>query len=757
MVKPKSGVKPTALFDIRLKNLDHDVLVLKGSELNAASTFLSGKIVLLVNEPISVKKMTLRLYATIRLKYNEPPMRGAAPKQTRFERKIYEYVWEPSEITKYLNNMYENTGKGVLGISGNISGATSPGTQTPTKSPLSMSKAGSVTSLKNLGMSFRSKSSTSLSHLHSLAGSATSMGGHPNSASSSNLAKNGHMLVLGNYEFPFSAILPGDMPESVEGLPGGSVIYKLESTIDRGKFHNVMTAKKHVRVVRTMTTDSVELSETVAVDNTWPKKIEYSLSVPSKAIAIGSGTPISMMLVPLLKGLQLGEIRVTLVELYSYVGYLPPPHTSERIVCEKVIPAPREDDPNFQMDKWELTTMLRVPTSLSQCTQDCDILSHLKVRHKLKFVIGLRNPDGHTSELRASLPVQLFISPFVTIKARAEDDASEAGSIDGHEDEDEEILFSSGENSGSVTNLDQLDGSASGTRDGLRSNQSHTSFTGLVAPPIYEQHIYDKLWSDVSPMESPITSGTTTPRSMYTRPDVLQFSMSSIDTAQLAENLRQLSIQRQMQENSENTVSSAASALRDRAVFNLDGDSEGDYLTKGRPVGHSNLLFSSVLSSSLPSGGYAGALSPGIMSPPLHLSRAGSDTSVNNANLFKVPSYGEAMKSSVEETLSPAYKPPLPGSSINLEQVNKRFEESCPKSPPSGLASSRNRLFLSRGSSSFNLKTMSKNSSGNSSPSNSANVSAVNLASMLGDGVSRTPSKKNTRTTGSATFSMTPI
>lgn len=311
MPKQKSS-RLTALFDIRLKNCQHDVLLLKGSEHNAASTFISGKIVLSVNEPISLKKITLRLYGTLRLKYTDT--RGSVPKPARFEKKVYEYVWDPAEITKYLNNMYENSnGSGSQGFSGQSPNSPPNGLA---RSPIK-SKASS-TSLKSLGMTFRSMSSSSLSH--SLSGN----NGNSTSSSTSNLTPRGnHVLVQGNYEFPFSAILPGDMPESIEGLPGASLVYKLESTIDRGKFHHPMVAKKHVRVVRTLTTDSVELSETVAVDNTWPKKVEYSLNVPSKAIAVGSGTPISLMLVPLLKGLRLGEIRISLVELYSYVGYLP--------------------------------------------------------------------------------------------------------------------------------------------------------------------------------------------------------------------------------------------------------------------------------------------------------------------------------------------------------------------------------------------------------------------------------------------------
>ena len=49
-----------------MKNLDHDVLVLKGN-LKAASALLSGTIVISVIEPISIKKISLRLFSTLKL------------------------------------------------------------------------------------------------------------------------------------------------------------------------------------------------------------------------------------------------------------------------------------------------------------------------------------------------------------------------------------------------------------------------------------------------------------------------------------------------------------------------------------------------------------------------------------------------------------------------------------------------------------------------------------------------------------------
>lgn len=40
-------------------------------------------------------------------------------------------------------------------------------------------------------------------------------------------------MIIGNYEYPFEVLLPDDIPESVEGLPGGAIIYKMKAVVER--------------------------------------------------------------------------------------------------------------------------------------------------------------------------------------------------------------------------------------------------------------------------------------------------------------------------------------------------------------------------------------------------------------------------------------------------------------------------------------------------------------------------------------------
>lgn len=627
--KSGGGSKLAVLFDIRLYNLDHDVLVVKGTQQEAASSLLSGRIVLSINEPLTIRRLGLRLYATLRLNWTETIQAGktAMPKNHRFDKKIFEHVWDANEFNTHLSEMAE------------------------------LSREHSAENLRGSRLSSKRNKSSSSLLLSSPHGSFSNL----TSLNSSSRGGRSHVLSTGNYEIPFSAVLPGSMPESVEGLPGGSIIYKLEASIDRGKFHQPLVTKKHIRVVRTLTTDAVELSETVAVDNTWPQKVEYSLNVPSKAIAIGSGTPVSMMMVPLLKGLGLGDIKIQLVEYYSYVGIIPPVHNGERVVSENFIPRPTEEEAEYQLDKWEVESFIRVPATLSKCTQDCEIQNYMKVRHKLKFVIGLVNPDGHVSELRASLPVQLFILPFISVRAKPDELDEDC------QDSDDEELFTTERSS--YTSLNELGGQDSAN---VSHENSYTSLTGLMAPPLYEKHIYDRLWSEVLPIESPLSSGSATPRGPPPDADIGQFSMSPLDSAQLNENLRLLSLQRQNDEDSSRPPS-AAGTPGGRATFNLGGEpsggQEGDYLTRGRPIPIRSLSQNSQLSPtySLPHGQSLSPLvSPGLLSPPAHLSRvASAASSLDARSLTRLPTYSQALKSDAnEEVLSPAYEPPTSGSHI---------------------------------------------------------------------------------------------
>lgn len=294
--------------------------------------------------------------------------------------------------------------------------------------------------------------------------------GHDGPASSSK----GVTLGKTNHEWPFEFIVPGDTPETVDGLPESSIRYVLRATVARGKFSVDLHASKHLRIVRTLDPAALELSHNMTVENIWANKIEYSIVVPQKAVVFGTGIPVEMRLTPLLKGLRIGTVRCKLVE--SVHLSIP----GENGISDKTSSESREIDTwtyevnqdhllqdvienveDAAQDYFGLKEILPLPKSLKSCLQDCETQG-IKIRHRLKFNISLHNPDGHISELRATLPVTLFLSPNVPL--------DENGNL-----------------------LDQT------------PDMNFSADVAAHAPPVYGEHVLDQLFADSE------TSGYATP------------------------------------------------------------------------------------------------------------------------------------------------------------------------------------------------------------------------------------------------------
>ncbi|TQB77531.1 hypothetical protein MPDQ_000072 [Monascus purpureus] len=271
------------------------------------------------------------------------------------------------------------------------------------------------------------------------------------------------VLPAGNYEFPFEIILEGSLSETVEGLPDNWVIYRFKAEIGR-KYAKDIIVRKPLRIIRTLESTALELSHAMSVENIWPEKIEYAINTPTKAVIFGTTIQVDFRLIPLLKGLRIGQIFSELIECDELTlnpedhGSLRNTYTTTRSIVSDVYELP-EDAPveilNDVAEGYQLSRYLSLPKSLTKCLQDTDTRG-IRVRHKLKFRIQLHNPDGHVSELRATLPVSIFISPSLAI------------------DENNNLI-------------DQTPESA------VRAVEEYAQ----QAPPLYGEHLFDQLYSDV--------------------------------------------------------------------------------------------------------------------------------------------------------------------------------------------------------------------------------------------------------------------
>ncbi|KAM5375830.1 hypothetical protein ACJZ2D_005752 [Fusarium nematophilum] len=270
-------------------------------------------------------------------------------------------------------------------------------------------------------------------------------------------------LPAGNYEWPFDYMLPGNMAESVEGIPEASITYRLRATVGRGKLAYDLHANKHLRIIRTLEPGALEFLHAMSVENIWPNKVDYSIVIPQKAVVFGGLVTMEMRFTPLLKGLELGDITARLMEvreccIHGSTGFSVKEHRTEREVSTWKFEVSREEHwqdmiEDTGQEGWAVTKKLNLPKRLRQCIQD---LNHhgIKVRHKIKLTVALCNPDGHISELRATLPVSIFISPNMPL--------DEEGNL-----------------------VDQS------------PNPTNERELTTIAPPGYGEHVLDQLYEDV--------------------------------------------------------------------------------------------------------------------------------------------------------------------------------------------------------------------------------------------------------------------
>lgn len=230
-------------------------------------------------------------------------------------------------------------------------------------------------------------------------------------------------LDKGNYEWPFELMLPGDFCESVEGMPEASITYHLKATVARGKLAYDLHAKKRLRVIRTLESSALEFLHAMSVENIWPNKVEYSVVIPQKAVVFGTAIPLETRFTPLLKGLEIGDINCRLMEVHEILMTTPTGHSirehkREREVKHWTLHINKEDHWNDMIEDsgqegWVLNTQLDLPRKLGKCMQDTNVHG-IKIRHKLKLVVALHNPDGHVSEVSGLGATRLQRSHLLT-------------------------------------------------------------------------------------------------------------------------------------------------------------------------------------------------------------------------------------------------------------------------------------------------------------------------------------------------------
>ncbi|PWY74879.1 arrestin domain-containing protein [Aspergillus eucalypticola CBS 122712] len=215
-------------------------------------------------------------------------------------------------------------------------------------------------------------------------------------------------LPAGNHEFPFTFCLSNSTPDTIEGLGDCHARYQLKamiSTVGGRRIH----ANTRVRVRRMYR--SLLLPEPKIMQEIWPQKIIYRVSLPSQAYIFGSVVPIKFEFIPSCKRLEVATIHTKVEETHRALQQPVSNHRTRIIVKDDYYPRGwDEDEYRITSDNegcWYSTTrFLHLPSDPKECLQSIST-NFLRVEHTLTIQVKLLNPDGHHSAVLLDMPISI--------------------------------------------------------------------------------------------------------------------------------------------------------------------------------------------------------------------------------------------------------------------------------------------------------------------------------------------------------------
>lgn len=482
-----------ALFDIKLKSQHKNLYLIKGSEYDVENLPFEGSVKLSLKEDIHIKKIKLDLVGEFYYEYSLKETHEQFLDRLCVLKVDWNNLLTDDEGKISFGNYGDGTiplykmKKGGASDKGSASGSGSnSGTSTPrpsygrTKSTPMMNSFGAKDSSKIIQIPKSGIDGTPFKKLKDAPGHS-------------------FLLPKGNYSLPFKIYLPANVCETVEGLPIGTLLYKLQCSIERGRFEKSHQTSKHIRIVRTLHPRNMNLLDSIDVDNTWVGKLQYCVSMPKKAVAIGSTIPIHITIIPIAKGLSLKAINACIVEHYHIqIGNQRSPEY-ERLCGKQELTIPSNAD--LEYDRWVVKTHYKVPDHLRQLSQSCDVKnSMIVVKHRLRVAIQLKNKEGHTSELRANLPVVVYLSANIGhVVGRHYDIDNHHGTFQ-LDYKREDVLFHKRDSAPATPAVSDDEYEDEYNTEDETDNDLDREES---APPLYEKHVFDKIF-DMNLPQTPL-------------------------------------------------------------------------------------------------------------------------------------------------------------------------------------------------------------------------------------------------------------
>lgn len=501
-------------LNIEIDSPYRDLILVKGNEFDCENVVIEGDVVLSLQQDMHIKRIKLNLIGEYNLEYFEKLADGLSQDPVYERYCLLKVDWnnllqdemghlsfgDYGDLVVPMNKLDDNIKK-----SHSRSGST-VGFEASKQNLLSLlinqeQGAGSSSSNKNdqapsRPVYARTRSLPLLSKSH----------GHQASTSDSSVKANkpasgtNTILPKGSYKFHFKCVLPGNIPESIEGLHCGHILYKLQGNVERGRFEKAIKKAKCLRILRTLHPQNLNLSDIIDLDTTWPNKVQYNISLKRKAIAFGSNISVNLLIVPLVKGLKLKRMEGSIVQ-HSVVRYPGGrPTVFEKIIGKQKMPIPSSDE--LGEDQWIIKSSYKVPSRLNELTPTTDVKqSLLSVKHRFRISVQLKNKEGHVSEFRANLPVCVYVSfHHGEIIGKHFEITPHGYFVSDAERED--IIYKHEHVSVGLPRIQVAGPHSRDEYDEVSDTEESSEFDNS-APPLYQQHIYDPLY-DLSSPKSPM-------------------------------------------------------------------------------------------------------------------------------------------------------------------------------------------------------------------------------------------------------------
>ncbi|KAG0172168.1 hypothetical protein DFQ28_011453 [Apophysomyces sp. BC1034] len=222
-----------------------------------------------------------------------------------------------------------------------------------------------------------------------------------------------HQLPPGEYPYEFEMVLPGCLPESIHIAKFYQVQYQLKAIVERSTFLPNHVARRSINLYRQVSPVDVNFMEPVFIANQWAGKLDYEISMPTSTYTHGDQIPVTIRATPLMPGVKIRYLSCTFKEYMTCRAtngwFSGRPRGHSRVLfhmSDDKFGSGNCNQDSSSFVEWSKSQVIPVPRSADDV--QCSVQNNaVKIRHKLKFVLSIQNPDGHVSELRACVPITI--------------------------------------------------------------------------------------------------------------------------------------------------------------------------------------------------------------------------------------------------------------------------------------------------------------------------------------------------------------